>query len=85
MFHPGTEVEYGIHEDCVQCQMANRFAAGMFYWLLNADRKKTLKKENGWRTCHDANGIQKAYSVCLSSRAAVMLCCGCQQIRDVAR
>lgn len=35
MSHPGTQVEYGIHEDCVQCHMVNRFPLAMLDWLIN--------------------------------------------------
>ena len=67
----------------VWCQKVNLFAAGNVLLVAErsvANRKKTMKSSTTDREY--ANGFQRAYSICLGGRAAAMLWCGYQQIRD---
>lgn len=67
----------------VWCQKVNLFAAGNDLLVAKrsvANRKKTMKSST--TDGEYANGFQRAYSICLGGRAAAMLWCGYQQIRD---
>lgn len=64
MFPPGTEVEYGMHEEGAQRQMADRFATGSVW--LDAERNGAMEEKQIRCSSTDrehANGFRKAYSM----------------------